>query len=80
MNADKDVDPVEELHKIRRAIWKEAGGTPDAYAQYYYEISQKRIVAGKTEKSPKTLRKTPKAKTPTRKKKAPALPARAGSD
>ena len=41
----KEVDPVEELHKIRKAICKEAGGTPAAYAQYYYEMSQKRLAA-----------------------------------
>lgn len=43
----KEIDPVEELHKIRRAICKEAGGTPAAYAQYYYEMSQKRLAADK---------------------------------
>ncbi|MDR1534848.1 MAG: hypothetical protein LBU64_07100 [Planctomycetota bacterium] len=43
----KEIDPVEELHKIRGAICKEAGGTPAAYAQYYYEMSQKRLAADK---------------------------------
>lgn len=43
----KEIDPVEELHKIRRAIMKEAGGTPKAYAQYYYEMSQKRLADSK---------------------------------
>lgn len=43
----KEIDPVEELHKIRRAICKEVGGTPAAYAQYYFEMSQKRLAADK---------------------------------
>ncbi len=43
----KEIDPVEELHKIRQAICKEAGGTPAAYARYYFELSQERIAAKK---------------------------------
>ncbi len=43
----EEVDPVEELHEIRKAICKEAGGTPAAYARYYFEMSRKRVAAGK---------------------------------
>ena len=63
----KEVDPVEELHKIRQAICKEAGGTPAAYARYYFEMSQKRVAAAK---APKKGNAKPAAKTSTGKGKA----------
>ena len=43
----KDVDPVEELHKIRRAICKKAGGTPADYVRYYLEMDKKNATASK---------------------------------
>ncbi len=43
----KDIDPVEELHKIRRAICKKAGGTPADYFRYYLELDKKNIAASK---------------------------------
>ena len=49
----KEIDPVEELHKIRKAICKEVGGTAAAYAQYYYEMSQKRLIADKASQKAK---------------------------
>jgi len=58
----KEVDPVEELHKIRQAICKEAGGTPAAYARYYFEMSQKRAAAAQ---APKKGKAKPAAKTST---------------
>lgn len=42
----QESDPIEELHKIRKSICLEAGGTPAAYARYYFEMSKKRIRAG----------------------------------
>ncbi len=63
----KEIDPVEELHEIRRAICKEAGGTPAAYARYYYEMSQRRIAAANatTPNDKKALTK-PTERTPAR--------------
>ena len=34
---ETDIDPVEELHRIRRALYKKAGGTPEAYVRYLLE-------------------------------------------
>lgn len=62
----KEIDPVEELHKIRKVIMKEAGGTPKAYAQYYYEMSQKRLAAGKAAQKDKESPVKPKQKAATR--------------
>lgn len=60
----KEIDLVEELHKIRRAICKEAGGTPAAYAQYYYEMSQARLAADKAaQKAGKARTKSKAAST-----------------
>ena len=53
----KEIDPVEELHRIRRAICKEVGGTPEAYAKYYYDLDQKRLAAEKTASKKKKPRK-----------------------
>lgn len=57
----KDVDPVEELHKIRWAICKKAGGTPADYARYYLEMDRERVAAES---------KTAKAKAPKKPKAA----------
>ncbi len=64
MNED---DPVEELHKIRQAIWKKAGGTPEAYAQYYYEIGQRRLAVSKATCKDKALSAKAINKTGSRK-------------
>ncbi len=32
-----DRDPVTELHEIRRKLYKDAGGTPEAYVRYLME-------------------------------------------
>ncbi len=34
---ETDIDPVEELHRIRRKLYKKAGGTPEAYIRYFME-------------------------------------------
>ncbi len=34
---EPDIDPVEELHEIRRKLYKKAGGTPEAYVRYLME-------------------------------------------
>ena len=31
----KEEDPIEELHRIRRKIYKDAGGTPESLVRYY---------------------------------------------
>lgn len=33
----KEVDPIEELHQIRQKLYKEAGGTPQAFVRYIME-------------------------------------------
>ena len=43
----KDVDPIEELHRIRRQICKKAGGTPADYVRYYFEMDKKDLAASK---------------------------------
>ncbi len=43
----KEIDPIEELHRIRRAICKEAGGTAADYIRYYMEMSKKRLAREK---------------------------------
>lgn len=63
MNED---DPVRELHKIREAIWREAGGTAAAYARYYFEIGQKRHAASQAAQKDKKDPEKPKTKTPAR--------------
>lgn len=32
-----EIDPIEELHEIRRKLMKKAGGTPEAYVRYIME-------------------------------------------
>ncbi len=36
-----DIDPIEEIHNIRKAMYAEAGGTPAAFARYLRELEQK---------------------------------------
>lgn len=62
----KEDDLIEELHKIREVIWKEAGGTPAAYAQYYFKMSQKRFAAEKAAQKKEKCSAKPKAKAPAR--------------
>ena len=49
----RDVDPVEELHRIRWQICKKAGGTPADYFRYYLELDKKNIAAKKAGKAAK---------------------------
>lgn len=74
-NNVKDIDPVEELHKIRWEICKKAGGTPADYFRYYLEMDKK-IAADKAAEAanlrePKAVkskpRRKPAAKVSTRK-------------
>lgn len=64
----KDVDPVEELHKIRREICKNAGGTPADYFRYYLEMDKKNAAANK----PEPLQGKPRQPPAKPKEKAPA--------
>ncbi len=49
MNEKDDIeeedDIIEELHRIRWQIYKEAGGTPEAYARFYMKMGQERLAA-----------------------------------
>jgi hypothetical protein len=56
----READPVEELHNIRKAIMKEAGGTPVAYARYYFEMGRKRLAASKPVRQNKSRRASAK--------------------
>ena len=38
-----DIDPIEEIHKIRKAMYAEAGGTPAAFVRYLRTLEKKRI-------------------------------------
>lgn len=69
-----EIDPIEELHEIRRKLMKKAGGTPEAYVRYIME-QQKLHPEGLVDLSkPKTPKNKPGrkpvkpgAKAPTRK-------------
>ena len=63
----EDVDPVEELHRIRREICKKAGGTPADYVRYYFELDKKNIAASKAAEAtnpgkPDAVQTTPRRK------------------
>lgn len=68
----KDVDPVEELHKIRRAICKKAGGTPEDYFRYYLEMDKKIVAASKAVEAAAPSKPKPVQSKPCRKPAKPA--------
>lgn len=37
-----DTDPVEEMHRIRKEMYAEAGGTPAAFVRYLRALEKKR--------------------------------------
>ena len=37
-----DIDPIEEIHKIRKAMYAEAGGTPAGFVRYLRALEKKR--------------------------------------
>lgn len=37
-----DIDPVEEMHRIRAEMYAEAGGTPAAFVRYLRALEKKR--------------------------------------
>ncbi len=37
-----DIDPVEEMHRIRTEMYAEAGGTPAAFVRYLRALEKKR--------------------------------------
>ena len=53
----KDVDPVEELHRIRRQICKKAGGTPADYVRYYLEMDREKVAAEKAAEAARSARR-----------------------
>jgi hypothetical protein len=73
----KEVDPIEELHQIRRKIFKEAGGTPESLVRYYIKRQKQyadRLVdlskPGSAQNTPRKhpTKPAPKAKPGTRRK------------
>ncbi len=61
-------DPiVEELHRIRWRICKKAGGTPEDYFRYYYEMDKEKVAARKAAEA---------GALPARTKAAPSKPRR----
>ncbi len=54
-----DIDPIEEIHKIRKAMYAEAGGTPAGFVRYLRTLekmrkkSTKRTVASPVRKNGK---------------------------
>ena len=73
----KDVDPVEELHKIRRAICKKAGGTTADYLRYYLEMDKENVAASKAAEAaatgkPKAAQSKPRRQPAKPRAKAPA--------
>ena len=69
----RDVDPVEELHRIRRQICKKAGGTPADYVRYYLEMDREKVAASKAAEA---AAKPAKTKTvQTKKSTRPAVKA-----
>lgn len=38
----EDIDPIEEIHRIRKAMYAEAGGTPAAFVRYLRALEKKR--------------------------------------
>ncbi len=68
---ETDIDPVEELHQIRRKLYQKAGGTPEAYVRYFME-QQKQYADRLVDFSkPGTVQSNPRRK--------PAKPAARGS-
>ena len=59
----KEEDPIEELHKIRKAICEKAGGTPADYIRHYMEMSKKRVAKEKAAQKSKNTRASKLAPT-----------------
>ncbi len=53
----KVVDPVEELHRIRRQICKKAGDTPADYVRYYLEMDREKGAAEKAAEAAESARR-----------------------
>ena len=66
-----DIDPIEELHEIRRAICKKAGGTTADYLPYYLEMDKKHVAASKAAEAAASSK--PKA-TESKSRRLPAKP------
>jgi len=52
----EEIDPIEELHEVRRKIVAKAGGTPAALMRYLRSLEKKegRKPAARTEKAPRS--------------------------
>jgi hypothetical protein len=67
---EKDIDPVEELHRIRRQICKEAGGTTEDYFRYYLEMDREKVAARKAAEAGATPARTKAVQSKPRRKSA----------
>ena len=74
---EKDVDPVEELHRIRKQICKEAGGTTEDYLRYYLEMDREKVAASKIAEAAKPARANTVQSKRSRKSTKPAVKASA---
>lgn len=63
-----EIDPIEELHEIRRRLYAEAGGTPEAYVRYLraFEEARQKDLAKKTAKSQPSRRTVKRRKAAAR--------------
>ncbi len=55
-----DIDPIEEIHKIREKMYAEAGGTPAAFVRYLRALEKKRTQKSAKRTVPASSRKTTK--------------------
>lgn len=60
---EEEDDIIEELHRIRWAIFEKAGGTPEAYVRYYIKKGEERLAAEKAAKEAEEKRAKRIAKT-----------------
>ncbi len=72
---EKDVDPVEELHRIRKQICKEAGGTTEDYLRYYLEMDREKVAASNAAEAAKPAQTKAVQSKPRRKSAKPAAKA-----
>ncbi len=55
-----DIDPIEEIHTIRKAMYAEAGGTPAGFVRYLRELERKRTRQQTKRMTPSPARKNNK--------------------
>jgi hypothetical protein len=58
---EDDIDPIEEIHRIRREMYAEAGGTPAAFVRYLRALEKKRAHKTVPHATPRSRKPTVKA-------------------